>query len=219
MCAPLIVGAVMAVAAVAKTTMQNKDAAKAEGQRADNARLQAQEYVKQNNYNQSNLSLQNRDSFENAIQQMTAKNMQGTQNLGTIDTSISESGMKGNSMNRLRRNVEASNDAEALNVTNEYKRNYSQIFGQQTTSQQQAISAISGLDQDAKKQSNGSQIMGTVMSGAQGFLSGYSMGGMFAGSAGTASMFGSTAAASNTGAAASNTGAMGMSTNFSSYTG
>lgn len=218
MCAPLIVGAVMAVAAVAKTTMQNKDAAKAEGQRADNARLQAQEYVKQNNYNQSNLSLQNRDAFENAIQQMTAKNMQGTQNLGAIDTSISESGMKGNSMNRLRRNVEASNDADQMNITNEYKRNYSQIFGQQITSQQQAISAISGIDQDAKKQSTGSQIMGTAMSGAQGFLSGYLMGGMFAGSAGAASRFGSTAAASNTGAAASNTGAMGMSTNFSSYT-
>ena len=63
MCAPLIVGAVMAVAYMAKTTLDNKDAAKAEGQLAVNARLQATEYVKANNYTQANAALENRDPF------------------------------------------------------------------------------------------------------------------------------------------------------------
>lgn len=183
MCAPLIVGAVMAVAYMAKTTFDNKDAAKAEGQRADNARLQATEYVKANNYTQANAALANRDAFENAVQQMTAKNMQGIQNLGAIDTSIAESGLSGNSMNRLRRSVEASTDAEQMNIKNTYKRDYSQIFGQQVESQQKSIAAIASIDQDAHKVSNARQITGTVMSGVQGFMAGYSMGGMFAGSA------------------------------------
>ncbi|HHL4106378.1 TPA: hypothetical protein ACQ7U8_004461 [Klebsiella pneumoniae] len=176
MCGPIAVAAVMAGASATQSAMSAKNAAKAEGNRADAARLQAQEYVKANNITQANLNLSNRDAYENAVSKMTAANMQGIQNMGALNTAIAESGIKGNSINRLRRSQEASNSAEQLSITNEYKRNYAEIFGKQLESQQNTISAVSGLDQDAHKTSGLQQALGITMAGAQGAAQGYSMG-------------------------------------------
>lgn len=213
MCLPLAVVAVagsMAAAQAASTTMQMHDAAKAEGQRADNARLQAQEYVKQNNFNQANLSLSNRDAYEEAVQKMTANNMQYLQNKGALDTAIAESRLSGHSMDRLRNSVEQSHNADQMNVTNEYKRNYNEIFGQQVTSQQNAINAVNSLDQDAHKQSTGSQILGVGLSAVQGFVQGVAMASSFG--LGSAATGASAAASSSAGLqAASSTLAIGSS--------
>ncbi|MFV7520699.1 hypothetical protein ACNPN6_06605 [Enterobacter quasiroggenkampii] len=200
MCVPVLaIGAVMAVAYAAKTASDFSDAAKNEGKRADVARLQAQQYVKQNNMNQANLNLANHDAVESAVQKMTANNMQYIQNKGALETAISESGLSGNSMNRLRRQVDQSNAIDQMNVTTEYKRNYGEIFGKQIESQQNTINAIDSLDQDAHKISNAKQVMGIGLSAVQGFVAGYSMGGMLGASAiggGTAAAAGSSVAVS-----------------------
>ncbi|HBQ5120503.1 MULTISPECIES: virion core protein, T7 gp14 family [Klebsiella pneumoniae complex] len=230
MCGPIAAAAVMAVGSATQSAMQYKDAAKAEGKRADAARLQAQEYVKANNITQANLNLSNRDAYENAVSKMTSANMQGIQNMGALNTAIAESGIKGNSINRLRRSQEASNSAEQLSITNEYKRNYAEIFGKQLESQQNTISAVSGLDQDAHKTSGLQQALGITMAGAQGAAQGYSMGSAMSGamsggassagaSAGTSA--GASAASTSTGTAVQNYGysnAGQLSTNFSTYT-
>ncbi|HBT4786354.1 TPA: hypothetical protein MB364_001686 [Klebsiella variicola subsp. variicola] len=226
MCGPIAAAAVMAVGNAAQTAMQYKNAAKAEGQRADAARLQAQEYVKANNITQANLNLSNRDAYENAVSNMTAANMQGIQNMGALNTAIAESGIKGNSINRLRRSQEASNSAEQLSITNEYKRNYAEIFGKQLESQQNTISAVNGLDQDAHKISNERQILGITMAAAQGAAQGYSMGSAISsatsgGAAGGGASGASSAASTSTGTAVQNYGysnAGQLSTNFSTYT-
>lgn len=208
MCVPVLaVAAVMAVAYAAKTTSDLHDAAKAEGQRADNARLQAQQYVKQNNVNQTNLSLANHDAVESAVQKMTANNMQYIQNKGALETAISESNLTGNSMTRLRRQVEQSHATDQMNVTAEYKRNYGEIFGKQIESQQNAINAVNSVDQDAHKISNGQQILGVGLSAVQGFVAGYSMGGMMGLGGAAAAGAGSSAAgaAASTGANATAT--------------
>ncbi|WP_375752638.1 hypothetical protein [Enterobacter roggenkampii] len=204
MCVPVLaVAAVMAVAYAAKTASEFHDAAKNEGQRADNARLQAQQYVKQNTMNQANLNLANHDAVENAVQKMTANNMQYIQNKGALETAISESHLSGNSMTRLRRQVEQSNATDQMNVTAEYKRNYGEIFGKQIESQQNTINAIDSLDQDAHKISNAKQIMGIGLSAVQGFVAGYSMGGML----GASAIGGGAAAAGSSAASAASTGA------------
>lgn len=221
MCGPIAAAAVMAVGNAAQTAMQYKDAAKAEGKRADAARLQAQEYVKANNITQANLNLSNRDAYENAVSKMTAANMQGIQNMGALNTAIAESGIKGNSIHRLRRSQEASNSAEQLSITNEYKRNYAEIFGKQLESQQNTISAVNGLDQDAHKISNERQILGITMAAAQGAAQGYSMGSAISSATSGGASGASSAASTSTGTAVQNYGysnAGQLSTNFSTYT-
>ncbi|EPN9191335.1 virion core protein, T7 gp14 family [Enterobacter roggenkampii] len=214
MCVPVLaVAAVMAVAYAAKTASDFSDAAKNEGKRADAARLQAQQYVKQNNMNQANLNLANHDAVESAVQKMTANNMQYIQNKGALETAISESGLSGNSMNRLRRQVDQSNAIDQMNVTTEYKRNYGEIFGKQIESQQNTINAIDSLDQDAHKISNAKQVLGIGLSAVQGFVAGYSMGGMLGASAigGGAAAAGSSATSTGANATAASVAASSMS--------
>lgn len=176
MCLPVAaVMAVTAATAVAQQASNNHDMAKAEGQRADAARLQAQQYVIQNNINQNMANLADRDAYEKAVQEMTASNLQGYQNLSAVDNAISESGLKGRSVDRARREVQADIQNNALNIDNEYKRNYAEIFGQKLTSQQNAAANINSLDQDAHKASGWGQVFGYINSGASGAMQGYQM--------------------------------------------
>lgn len=177
MCLPVAaVMAVTAATAVAQQASSNHDLAKAEGQRADAARLQAQQYIIQNNMNQNMANLANRDAYEKAVQEMTASNLQGYQNLSAIDNAISESGLKGRSVDRACREVQADIQNNALNIDNEYKRNYSEIFGQKLTSQQNAAANIQALDQDAHKQSGWGMVLGYTNAGIGGAMTGYQMG-------------------------------------------
>ncbi|MBS0878863.1 MULTISPECIES: hypothetical protein [unclassified Tatumella] len=199
--------------------MANKQAADIESARVTATREQAIEYVKQNNYTQNNLNLEDRDNYDNLVQAMTNNNLQGYQKLGSLNTAISESGIQGNSVNRLRSSVTQSTDNNTQNLYNQYQQQYSKIYGEKLSSQLQTKSEVDSLDQSIHNQSNFSQFMGVLSSTASGAASGYQIGtglssAMKLGSTGTgtSSLFGTTSATTS-----GSTGAMNLSTDFSSY--
>lgn len=129
MCEPVSIA--MAVVAVAGAAMGAHGKAKAEGQAEDAKRKSQIEMIKQMNIANADLALQAKDKGEQAQQQMTEINLKSLRNRGMINAAIGESGIAGNSMNRIKQVTEAETSREKMGVLDNYQRDYQTIFANQ----------------------------------------------------------------------------------------
>lgn len=129
MCDPVSIG--MAVVAVAGAAMAEKDKAKAAGNAEDARRKSQIELIKQNNIANADLALEAKDKAEVANQQMTEINLTAIRNKGMLAAAIGESGLAGNSMDRLKRVTAAETSHEKMAVLDNYQRDYQTIFANQ----------------------------------------------------------------------------------------
>lgn len=129
MCEPVSIG--MAVVAVAGSVMGAHDKAKAEGQAEDAKRKSQMEMVKQMNIANADLNLQAQDKGDQARQQLTEVNLKSLRNRGMLNAAIGESGLSGNSMDRIKQVSQAQTDREAQSIRDNYKRDYQAIFANQ----------------------------------------------------------------------------------------
>jgi len=124
MCLPIALAAV----AVAGAAMSARDKAKAEGQAEDARRKSQIEVVKQNNIANADLNLQMKDKGDQTRQQLTEVDLKALRNRGLLNTAIGESGLSGNSMNRIKQVTQAETDREAQSIRDNYQRDYQAIF-------------------------------------------------------------------------------------------
>uniref|UniRef100_A0A7D5FNP8 Internal virion protein n=1 Tax=Escherichia virus LS2 TaxID=2743776 RepID=A0A7D5FNP8_9CAUD len=99
-------GSTVGLMAVAGATMSASQQAKAEGAAIDSQNRQAQEMVKQMNYSDANLRMQERDLKEQQMAELTETTLNGIRNQGMVRAAVAESGLEGNSMDRIERQVE-----------------------------------------------------------------------------------------------------------------
>jgi len=173
MCEPVSIG--MAVVAVAGAAMSASEGAKAKGQMADNERKQQNELVKQANFVDNDLKLQTADKLDEARRQLTEVNLQSIRNEGTINTAIGESGLSGNSMDRLKNSVANDSSAQAMNITDNYTRDYQAIFANRVGSSENAKGAVRGLGGDKYKVNNIANALNLVSAGGAGYAQGAAM--------------------------------------------
>lgn len=172
MCEPVSIG--MAAVAVVGATMAAKDKAKGEGAAEDGQRRNAREQVKQTNMANANLNLNAMDKQEEARKQLSEINLQSIRNRGTITAAIGESGLSGNSMKRIKQSVENESSAQAMEVTDNYHRDYQSIFANQIANTENTKSAIKGQAQVIKT-GGLSNALGIISAGANGYSAGQSM--------------------------------------------
>jgi len=139
MCEPVSIG--MAIVAVAGAAMSASEGAKAKGQMTDNERKQQNEVVKQANFAENDQKLATVDKNDEARRQLTEVNLQAMRNQGTINTAIGESGLSGNSMDRLKNSVANDASAQKMNITDNYSRDYQAIFANRVGGRSQGASA------------------------------------------------------------------------------
>lgn len=124
--------------------MSASQAAKAEGAAIDAQRRQGQEMVKQMNYSDANLKMQERDLKEQQVAELTETTLNGIRNQGMVRAAVAESGIEGNSINRIERSVEADTVKERAGITDSYNRDYAAIFGNRIANIENTKSAIAG---------------------------------------------------------------------------
>lgn len=129
MCEPVSIG--MAVVAVAGSAMGAHDKAKAEGKAEDAKRKSQMEMIKQMNIANADLNLEVQDKGDQARQQLTEVNLKALRNEGMLSAAIGESGLSGNSMDRIKQVSQAETDREAQSIRDNYKRDYQTIFANQ----------------------------------------------------------------------------------------
>jgi hypothetical protein len=129
MCEP--VSMTMAAVSVAGSVMGAKDQAKAEGAAEDSRRKGQIELVRQMGSTQNDLNLSMKDKQEQARQKLTEINLSSIRNNGMIDTAISESGLAGNSMDRIKRVSRNEASQEKSGIDENHQRDYQALFAEQ----------------------------------------------------------------------------------------
>jgi len=184
MCDPTGGIATVAIVSAMSATLSASEGAKAKGQMTDNERKQQNEIVKQANFAENDQKLATVDKHDEARRQLTEVNLQAMRNQGTINTAIGESGMAGNSMDRLKNSVANDSSAQRMNITDNYTRDYQAIFANRVGSSENSKAAVRGQGGSKYKVNNIANALNIVSSGAQGYAA---AGGKFGkGASGTA---------------------------------
>lgn len=167
MCEPVSIA--MAVVAVAGAAMSASEGAKAKGQMTDNERMQQNEMVKQANFAENDQKLAAVDKHDEARRQLTEVNLQTIRNKGIINAAIGESGMSGNSMDRLKNSVANDASAEKMNITDNYGRDYQAIFANRVGSSENAKAAVRGAGGNKYKVNNIANALNIVSAGGSAY--------------------------------------------------
>ncbi|QVW21418.1 hypothetical protein KJF94_16010 [Pseudomonas hormoni] len=170
MCEPVSIG--MAVVAVAGAAMGASEQAKAKGAATDAQRKNQQEIIKQANMQDADTALTMVDKREEAQRQLTEVNLQALRNQGTINAAVGESGMSGNTIDRIRRSADNESSAEKMNITDNYNRDYAAIFQNRVGAVENARSAVRGGGGQGAKVNNIANALNIVGAGLGGYASG-----------------------------------------------
>lgn len=175
MCEPVSISIAMAGLAASSAAMSASEGAKAKGQMTDNERKQQNEVVKQVNFAENDQKLATVDKQDEARRQLTEVNLQAIRNQGTINAAIGESGLSGNSMDRLKNSVANDASAQRMNITDNYTRDYQAIFANRVGSSENAKAAVRGLGGNKYKVNNIANALNIVSAGGAGYAQGENM--------------------------------------------
>lgn len=133
--------AMMAVQSVSSS----RNAAQATGLQNDQMRRQSAQMVKESNIQNANASLEQKQKLEEASADLTAKNLDKVQAMGTIRAAIGEGNLEGASMDRISRIEEGKFIREANAVTDNYRRDYASLFAQQLGNSESTIDQVKSM--------------------------------------------------------------------------
>ncbi|KPA96903.1 virion core protein, T7 gp14 family [Pseudomonas asplenii] len=173
MCEPVSIG--MAVVAVAGAAMGASEQAKAKGAATDAQRKNQQEIIKQANMQDADARLSMVDKQDEARRQLTEVNLQALRNQGTINAAVGESGMSGNSIDRIKRLADNEASAEKMNITDNFDRDYAAIFQNRVGAVENARSAVRGGGGQGMKVNNIANALNIVGAGLSGYAAGGGM--------------------------------------------
>ncbi len=148
MCWMVAIPIAMAAMQGAQSNMQGQQATAAG---IEQSRRQSKEMIKQMNYTETNLKMEQRDLLDSTVQEMTSQNMAKVRNMGTIRAAIGEGNIEGNSMDRIMRVTEGDFLREQRGLTDNYQRDYSAILGKRYGNQEQTLSKIKDMQDNEPK--------------------------------------------------------------------
>lgn len=170
MCEPVSIG--MAIVAVAGAAMGASEKAKAKGAQTDAERKNQHEIIKAANAQDADAKLSSVDKADEARRQLTEVNLTALRNQGTINTAIGESGLSGNTMDRLKRSVANDASTQKMNVLDNYERDYAALYQNRIGNTENARSAVRGGGGKGMKVNNLANALDIVSSGAGGYAQG-----------------------------------------------
>lgn len=157
----------MAAIPIAMTAVQaigqSHSEAKMIGLQNDQMRRQSAQMIKESNIQNANASLEQKQKLEEATADLTAKNLDKVQAMGTIRAAIGEGNLEGASMERIGRIEEGKFIREANAVTDNYHRDYASLFAQQLGNSESTIDQVKTLQ---KAEGKGRSKLSQVLDGA-----------------------------------------------------
>ena len=177
MCEP--VSASMAVIAVAGAAQGARDQAKQEGRLIDAQRKQQHEMVRANNWANADAQMAIRDSNESTRSMLTETNIERMTNMSLLSTAISESSMRGRSMDRLQSVQNLQYDMQESDTVLNYQRDYQAIFAERVGGAESTKAQIQGMA-PIPRTSKLTHAVNITQAGMSGASMGMSMSGGFA---------------------------------------
>lgn len=144
----------IATAGASSLTGSLSEAQQGAGQ-IDMMRQQQWATIKDMNMKDANLNLESRDLLEKTVQDLTQSNLNRVRNMGTVRAAIGEGNLEGGSMDRVARITEGDFLRQQTGLTDNYKRDYSAIFGQRLSNHEGSIDQIKALKKAEPKRKSG----------------------------------------------------------------
>lgn len=129
----------------AQSIGQSRSAAQMTGLQNDQMRRQSAQMIKESNIQNANASLEQKQKLEEASADLTAKNLDKVQAMGTIRAAIGEGNLDGASMDRISRIEEGKFIREANAVTDNYRRDYASLFAQQLGNSESTMDQVKSM--------------------------------------------------------------------------
>lgn len=167
---------------IAMTAVQaigsSRSAAQQTGLQNDQMRRQSFQMIKETNIQNANSSLEQKQKLEEATSDLTSKNLDKVQAMGTIRAAIGEGNLEGNSMDRVMRIEEGKFIREANAVTDNYRRDYASLFAQQLGSSESTNDQVKELQRaEGKGKSKLEQVLDPLALMGSQAASSYAAGG------------------------------------------
>ncbi|ANY29053.1 hypothetical protein UNOSLW4_0190 [Pseudomonas phage UNO-SLW4] len=179
MCEPVsIMMAVGAAAGLASGAMGAKQQAKAEGAAEDARRANGHEQILAMHRADADMNLETQDKHLEARSQLTETNLTALRNRGTVRAAIAESGMEGNTMDRVQRDVENQASHEKMAILDNYERDYATIFQNKVANVENTKAALRG-SRSAVGTSKLAQALNVASSTLSGASAGAAMGSQY----------------------------------------
>lgn len=137
--------------AAMKQVGDSRNAAKMGGMQNDQMRRQSAQMIKESNIQNANASLEQKQKLEEATAELTSKNMDKVQAMGTIRAAIGEGNLEGASMDRIGRIEEGKFIREANAVTDNYRRDYASLFAQQLGNSESTMDQVKEMQKNEYK--------------------------------------------------------------------
>lgn len=176
MCEPVSIGT--AVVTVAGAAMGAHNQAKQEGRLIDSQRQQQHEMVRANNWANADAQMAIRDSNESTRSMLTETNIERMTNMSLLSTAISESNMRGRSMERLQSVQNLQYDMQESDTVLNYQRNYQAIFADRIGATESTKAQIQGMA-PIPRTSKLTHAVNITQAGMSGASMGASLGGGF----------------------------------------
>ncbi|MGL5784023.1 MAG: virion core protein, T7 gp14 family [Alphaproteobacteria bacterium] len=176
----------MAMAAMAAVSMvskgiDQKNQGKAVAAQEEARRKQLIQAVKQSNIADAGLKLQANEAYKAARSQLESSSMDAIKAQGTVRTAMNESNLEGRTMERVTRDVENVALRTKGQITENYERDYHNIWIQRVNNRDSLIAQIEGSQPIQMPDTTGN-ILGMANAGVQGAIVGNNLWGTFSGS-------------------------------------
>lgn len=168
MCEPMTIMAGLAVVSAGMGEMQKGQAwAAQETARRKNNR----EAVRQANYQDAALQLQDKQNFAAARREMEGISLESIRANGTVKTAIGESNLEGRTMERVAADVENAHLRAAVDVQRNYDTDYANVWAERDAVRNNLIATIEG-NPAATKPSVLGGVLNVASAGVQGAIAG-----------------------------------------------
>lgn len=179
MCEPVTIGmGIMAAVGVATAASAQKDQADQIGDARAAQAGQARQLIKSMNYKDQQLNQEDRNSYEQAQQQLETNSINAMRNRGMIEAAFADSGLEGRSVDAVIREVKGQDARVDDSIRADYLNTHRGVQSQSEQNYMETDAAISGQAK-IRGPSTVSQTLQVINGGMQGAQAGAALGGAY----------------------------------------
>lgn len=131
--------------AAAQQMSQNAQGQQATAAQIDQMRRQKIQMITKMNYDDKDLQNQERQSYKDTIDQLSDMNMQTVRNMGTVRAAMGETGLTGNSYDRIQRVTQGDMMRQQMNLTDNYEKDYQKIMGERVSNYENTSNQVNAM--------------------------------------------------------------------------
>lgn len=137
--------------AAAQQVMGNQQKQEAVAGQIDQIRRQKIQMITKMNYDDKDLQLQERQSYQDTVNQLSQNSMQNVRNMGTVRAAMGETMLSGNSFDRIQRVTQGDFIRSQMGLNENYEKDYAKIMGERVSNYENTSNQVAAMKEPKLK--------------------------------------------------------------------